>query len=171
MTMTLQDCRALDAQDPLRPLRDLFTIPPGVIYLDGNSLGVMPAAAPSRVAAAVTQEWGAGLIRSWNSAGWFTLPQRLGDKIALLVGARPGEVVATDSTSINLYKVLSAALNIAAQDAPQRKVIVSERSNFPTDLYIAEALSAASFAVQLCRSDESLPAEAALIGSRARPRG
>ncbi len=140
MTTTLQDCRALDAQDPLRPLRDLFTIPPGVIYLDGNSLGVMPAAAPSRVAAAVTQEWGAGLIRSWNSAGWFTLPQRLGDKIALLVGARPGEVVATDSTSINLYKVLSAALNIAAQDAPQRKVIVSERSNFPTDLYIAEAL-------------------------------
>ncbi len=140
MTTNLQDCRALDAQDPLRPLRDLFTIPSGVIYLDGNSLGVMPAAAPSRVAAAVTQEWGAGLIRSWNSAGWFTLPQRLGDKIAQLVGARPGEVVATDSTSINLYKVLSAALNIAAQDAPQRKVIVSERSNFPTDLYIAEAL-------------------------------
>ncbi|MBX3652817.1 MAG: kynureninase [Ramlibacter sp.] len=137
---TLQDCRALDAQDPLRELRTLFTLPPGVIYLDGNSLGVMPVAAPARVAAAVTQEWGDGLIRSWNSAGWFTLPQRLGDKIAQLVGARPGEVVATDSTSINLYKVLSAALSIAAQDAPQRKVIVSERSNFPTDLYIAEAL-------------------------------
>lgn len=137
---TLQDCRALDAQDPLRELRDLFTIPPGVIYLDGNSLGVMPAAAPARVAAAVTQEWGEGLIRSWNSAGWFGLPQKLGDKIAQLVGAGPGEVVATDSTSVNLYKVLSAALHIAAQDAPQRRVIVSERSNFPTDLYIAEAL-------------------------------
>ncbi len=136
----LQDCRALDAQDPLRTLRDLFSIPPGVIYLDGNSLGVMPKAAPTRVAAAVTQEWGTGLIRSWNNAGWFQLPQMLGDKIAQLVGARPGEVVATDSTSINLYKVLSAALNIAAQDAPQRKLIVSERSNFPTDLYIAEAL-------------------------------
>lgn len=137
---TLQDCRALDAQDPLRTLRDLFTIPPDVIYLDGNSLGVMPTVAPARVAAAVTQEWGNGLIRSWNTAGWFQLPQMLGDKIAQLIGAQPGEVVATDSTSINLYKVLSAALNIAAQDAPQRKLIVSERSNFPTDLYIAEAL-------------------------------
>jgi kynureninase len=137
---TLQDCLALDAQDPLRALRALFTVPPGVIYLDGNSLGVMPAAAPARVAAAVTQEWGEGLIRSWNSAGWFALPQTLGDKIAQLVGAGAGEVVATDSTSINLYKVLSAALNIAAQDAPQRKRMVSERSNFPTDLYIAEAL-------------------------------
>ncbi len=137
---TLQDCRALDAQDTLRPLRSLFTLPPEVIYLDGNSLGVMPAAAPARVATAVTQEWGNGLIRSWNTAGWFGLPQMLGDKIAQLIGAAPGEVVATDSTSINLYKVLSAALNIAAQDAPQRKVIVSERSNFPTDLYIAEAL-------------------------------
>ncbi len=137
---TQQDCRVLDAQDPLRELRHLFTIPPGVIYLDGNSLGVMPKTAPARVAAAVTEEWGNGLIRSWNSAGWFALPQKLGDKIAQLVGANPGEVVATDSTSINLYKVLSAALNIAAQDAPQRKLIVSERSNFPTDLYIAQAL-------------------------------
>ncbi|MGE3348154.1 MAG: kynureninase [Ramlibacter sp.] len=137
---TLQDCRALDAQDPLRSLRDLFTVPGGVIYLDGNSLGVMPATAPARVAAAVTQEWGQGLIRSWNSAGWFGLPQRLGDKVGQLIGAAPGEVVCTDSTSINLYKVLSAALSIAAQDAPQRKTVVSERSNFPTDLYIAEAL-------------------------------
>jgi kynureninase len=105
----------------LRTLRDLFTIPPDVIYLDGNSLGVMPKRCAGRVAAAVTQEWGNGLIRSWNTAGWFGLPQKLGDKIARLIGAAPGEVVATDSTSINLYKVLSAALNIAAQDAPQRK--------------------------------------------------
>jgi len=140
MTTTLQDCRTLDAQDPLRGLRDQFDLPPGVIYLDGNSLGVLPKTAASRVAQAVTQEWGQGLIRSWNSAGWFDLPQRLGDKIARLVGAAPGEVVATDSTSINLYKVLSAALNIAAVDAPGRQVVLSERSNFPTDLYIAEAL-------------------------------
>jgi kynureninase len=137
---TLQDCRALDAQDPLRALRQQFTLPEGVIYLDGNSLGVLPKTAAARVAEAVTAEWGQGLIRSWNSAGWFELPQRLGNKIAQLIGAAPGEVVATDSTSINLYKVLSAALHIAAQDAPTRKVIVSERSNFPTDLYIAEAL-------------------------------
>jgi len=140
MTPTLQDCRALDAQDPLRALRQQFTLPEGVIYLDGNSLGVLPTATAARVAEAVTQEWGQGLIRSWNSAGWFDAPQRLGDKIARLVGAAPGEVVATDSTSVNLYKVLSAALNIAREDAPGRTVLVSERSNFPTDLYIAESL-------------------------------
>lgn len=140
MTTTLQDCRAMDAQDALRPLRDQFVLPGGVIYLDGNSLGVLPKTAAARVAEAVTQEWGQGLIRSWNSAGWFDLPQRLGNKIAQLVGAGPGEVVATDSTSVNLYKVLSAALHISAQDAPGRKLVVSERSNFPTDLYIAQAL-------------------------------
>ena len=141
MTMTtLQDCRALDAQDPLRELRHQFTLPDGVIYLDGNSLGVLPNTAAARVAKAVTEEWGQGLIRSWNTAGWFDMPQRLGDKIAQLIGAGPGEVVATDSTSINLFKVLSAALSMTAHDAPARKVVLSERSNFPTDLYIAEAL-------------------------------
>ncbi|OYY85745.1 MAG: kynureninase, partial [Polaromonas sp. 28-63-22] len=140
MTLTLQDCRALDAQDPLRDLRDQFKLPAGVIYLDGNSLGVLPRTTAARVAQTVTEEWGEGLIRSWNSAGWFDLPQRLGDKIAPLIGAAPGEAVATDSTSINLYKVLSAALAMAAVDAPTRRVLVSERSNFPTDLYIAEAL-------------------------------
>lgn len=139
---TLQDCRQRDARDPLRALRDQFSIPEGVIYLDGNSLGALPKTAAARIAEVVTHEWGDGLIRSWNSAGWFELPRRLGDKIARLIGAAPGEVVATDSTSINLYKALSAALNIAAQDAPQRKLVVSERSNFPTDLYIAQALCA-----------------------------
>ncbi|MDP3825656.1 MAG: kynureninase, partial [Polaromonas sp.] len=137
---TLTDCRALDAGDSLRPLRDHFVLPEGVIYLDGNSLGVLPRSAAARVAEVITREWGQDLIRAWNSAGWFTLPQRLGDKIASLIGAGPGEVVATDSTSVNLYKVLSAALSLAAEDAPARKVIVSERSNFPTDLYIAEGL-------------------------------
>ena len=140
MTTTVQDCHALDAQDPLRALREQFTLPEGVIYLDGNSLGVLPVATAARVAKAVTEEWGQGLIRSWNSAGWFDAPQRLGDKIARLVGAAPGEVVATDSTSVNLYKALSAALNIAREDAPGRQVLVSERSNFPTDLYIAESV-------------------------------
>ena len=138
--ITLHACQAIDTQHPLRDLRNQFTLPEGVIYLDGNSLGVLPKTAAARVATAVTEEWGRGLIRSWNSAGWFSLPQRLGNKIGQLVGVAPGEVVATDSTSINLFKVLSAALSIAAQDAPQRKRIVSERSNFPTDLYIAEAL-------------------------------
>ena len=139
-TITLQDCRAMDADDPLRHLRSQFTLPEGVIYLDGNSLGVLPKTVARRLAAAITDEWGQGLIRSWNSAGWVDLPQRLGDKIAQLIGAGPGEVVATDSTSVNLYKVLNAALNIARADAPGRRLLVSERSNFPTDLYIAEAL-------------------------------
>lgn len=138
---TLQDCRALDAQDPLGALRELFALPAGVIYLDGNSLGPLPKAAPDRIARAVREEWGEGLIRSWNTAGWYEMPRRVGDKIATLVGAGPGELVATDGTSINLFKVLSAALGIAATDAPARRTIVSERTNFPTDLYIAEGLA------------------------------
>ena len=142
MHLTRTDCLALDAADPLAPLRAQFTLPEGVIYLDGNSLGVLPESTPARVAQVVQQEWGQGLIRSWNSAGWITLPQRVGDKIARLVGAAPGELVVADSTSVNLFKVLSAALRIAQADAPQRRVIVSERSNFPTDLYIAQSLAA-----------------------------
>ena len=138
--ISLHDCQQRDALDPLRHLRDLFSLPDGVVYLDGNSLGPLPRTAAARVAHALTQEWGVGLIRSWNSAGWFDMPQRLGDKIATLVGATKGSVVATDTTSINLYKVLGAALTIAAQDHPRRKLVLSERSNFPTDLYIAEAL-------------------------------
>jgi kynureninase len=139
-TIDLAQCHAMDNQDPLRSLRAQFSLPEGVIYLDGNSLGVLPKTAAARVAEVITQEWGQGLIRSWNSANWFTLPQRLGDKIAAMIGAAQGEVVATDSTSINLFKVLSAALSMSAQDAPERQTVVSERSNFPTDLYIAEAL-------------------------------
>jgi kynureninase len=163
----LDDCLQLDAQDRLRPLREQFSLPEDVIYLDGNSLGVLPKTAAARVAEVVTEEWGQGLIRSWNSAGWFSLPQRLGDKIATLIGAAPGEVVATDSTSINLFKVLSAALSMAAQDAPGRKRIVSERSNFPTDLYIAEALcKERGCELQLVEPDEitaSLTAEVAVL--------
>ncbi len=132
---------ALDAADPLAPLRDQFELPDGVIYLDGNSLGVLPRTTAARVQQVVCEEWGQGLIRSWNSAGWITLPQRVGDKIARLVGAGAGEVVATDSTSINLFKVVSAALAIARVDKPGRRVILSERQNFPTDLYIAESLA------------------------------
>ena len=140
--MTLDDCRRLDAQDPLASLREQFILPEGVIYLDGNSLGVLPRAAPARIAEVVTKEWGEGLIRSWNTAGWFDLPQRLGDKVARLVGVGPGEVVCTDSTSVNLYKVLFAALSqvLEANGDMRRRTVVSERSNFPTDLYIAESI-------------------------------
>lgn len=138
---TRQDCLALDAQDPLANLREQFALPEGVIYLDGNSLGVLPRSTAARVQQVVQQEWGEGLIRSWNTAGWIDLPQRVGNKIARLVGAGGGELVVADSTSVNLFKVLSAALRIARADAPTRKCIVSERSNFPTDLYIAESLA------------------------------
>jgi kynureninase len=134
------DCARRDSEDALAPLRDQFMLPEGVIYVDGNSLGALPRATPGRVAEAVRQEWGDGLIRSWNDAGWITLPQRVGDRIGALVGARPGETVAADSTSVNLFKVLSAASRIVKADAPGRRVIVSERQNFPTDLYIAEGL-------------------------------
>lgn len=139
-TQTLSDCQALDQQDPLRSLRDLFQLPEGVIYLDGNSLGVLPKATPARVAQAVAQEWGNDLIKSWNTAGWFQMPLKVGNKIARLIGAKDHEVVAADSTSINLFKVLSAALSIAKADQPEKNIILSERTNFPTDLYIAEAL-------------------------------
>jgi len=164
---SLEHCRALDARDPLRPLRDLFTLPEGVIYLDGNSLGPLPRSTPARIAQAVQQEWGEGLIRSWNSAGWHEMPRRLGDKIAPLVGAKPGELVATDSTSINLYKVLSAALSIVTADSPGRDVVLSERSNFPTDLYIAESLCRErGFRLQLIEADEiagALRADSAVL--------
>jgi len=138
---TRQDCLALDAQDSLAPLRDQFALPEGVIYLDGNSLGVLPRATAARVQQVVMHEWGTDLIRSWNTAGWIDLPQRVGNKIAQLVGAGENELVVADSTSVNLFKVLSAALRIVQADAPTRKCIVSERSNFPTDLYIAESLA------------------------------
>ena len=155
MTTTHQDCRTLDAQDPLAPLRDHFSLPAGVIYLDGNSLGVAPKATAARVADVVTREWGADLIQSWNTASWFDLPQRLGNQLAPLIGAGKDEVVCTDSTSINLYKALSAALSIAQQDAPQRRVVVSERNNFPTDLYIAQSLCKQhGYTLQLVEPDE-----------------
>lgn len=145
--MTRNECLARDAADPLAPLRAQFAIAgadaEGVIYLDGNSLGALPATTAARVATVVQDEWGVGLIRSWNQAGWIDLGQRIADKIATLIGGRPGEVVVADSTSVNLYKVLSAAIAIAKASARPGTRIVSERTNFPTDLYIADTLARA----------------------------
>ena len=141
MTTTQSDCIALDANDPLASLRSEFQLPEGVIYLDGNSLGVLPKATPARIAQVVQEEWGRDLIRSWNTAGWVDLSQRIGNKIARLVGADENELIVGDSTSVNLYKALCAAVELVKADAPQRKLIVSERSNFPTDLYIAESVA------------------------------
>ncbi len=145
MTLTHRDeALALDAADPLARLREQFELPPG-IYLDGNSLGQLPRLTAARVAQVVSQEWGIDLIQSWNKAGWIGLPAQVGDKIARLIGAAPGQVLAADSTSINLYKVLAVALQLALGDErgtpSERRRIVSERDNFPTDLYIAESLA------------------------------
>ena len=126
-----------DRVDPLARMRDAFDLPAGIIYLDGNSLGAMPRRAAEIATRVLEDEWAHQLIRSWNDAGWYDLPRRLGDKIARIIGAREGEVVMADSTSVNLFKVLNAALDLA----PDRRVIVSERANFPTDLYVAEGIA------------------------------
>jgi kynureninase len=141
-TVTRADCAARDRADPLTALRDEFVLPEGVVYLDGNSLGALPRRTAARLAEVAEREWGEGLIRSWNSAGWIDLSHRIGDKIATLVGARAGEVVVADSTSLNLFKSLSAAVGLQRADAPKRKTILSERGNFPTDLYIADSVAA-----------------------------
>ena len=136
------DCLALDRADVLAPLRDEFVLPEGVVYLDGNSLGALPGRTAARLAEVATREWGEGLIRSWNTAGWIELSRRIGDKIAALVGAHAGEVSVADSTSVNLFKALSTAVAMQRIDAPKRNVILSERGNFPTDLYMAESVAA-----------------------------
>lgn len=135
---TRTECERLDREDPLARHRARFRLPPGVIYLDGNSLGPLPADTADRVAEVVAEEWGNGLIGSWNTAGWIDLPRRVGGKIAQLIGAPAEHVVATDSTSVNLFKVMSAALGLR----PGRRTILSERGNFPTDLYVAQGLIA-----------------------------
>jgi kynureninase len=144
MTTGRQEALARDAADPLRSLRDEFVLPEGVIYLDGNSLGALPRRTAARVAATIEREWGQGLIRSWNTAGWIDLAQAIGDSIGTLVGAAPGEISVGDSTSVNLFKALSAASALQKADAPSRTTLLSERSNFPTDLYIAESVAVAA---------------------------
>ncbi len=129
---------ALDAQDPIAAKRDLFHLPVGVIYLDGNSLGALPKSMAARMQQAVQQEWGEGLIRSWNDAGWYEATSRVGAQIAQIIGAKANEVIACDSTSINLFKVMSAA----AQALPDREIIICEEGNFPTDGYIGEGAAA-----------------------------
>ncbi|MBF6594421.1 MAG: kynureninase [Thermaceae bacterium] len=135
--MTQPQIQTLDAFDPLARKRDQFSIPEGLIYLDGNSLGVLPKGVLGRLEHVVGQEWGTDLIRSWNKHGWMDLPVKVGAKIAHLIGAEADEVVAADSTSVNLFKVLLAALKLR----PERKVIVSDIDNFPTDLYIAQGVN------------------------------
>ncbi|MGL3807894.1 kynureninase [Paeniglutamicibacter sp. R2-26] len=133
--------QAADNNDSLARFRERFSLPEGLIYLDGNSLGPLPLGAAERAAEVINNEWAHGLIRSWNTAGWFDLPSRLGDKLSKLIGGNDGETVVTDTTSLNLFKALASAVRIQQQDAPGRRVILTERDNFPTDIYIAEGIS------------------------------
>jgi len=152
----LDRARELDGADPLDGFRDRFTLPDGVIYLDGNSLGALPKAAVERVHQVVTGEWGEGLIRSWNASdlgvGWINLPQRIGAKIAPMIGARASEVIVADSVSVNLFKLISAALTMR----PGRKVILSEPGNFPTDLYMIQGLQEQGLAEQRLAAREQI---------------
>jgi kynureninase len=133
-------CVAHDVSDPIGALRDRFVIPDGVIYLDGNSLGPLPRAAAVGLGRTIEQEWGQDLIRSWNSAGWFDMPLRLGDRVGVLIGAAAGQTVVCDTTSINLYKAVHAAMGLR----PDRDVVIAEAASFPTDLYIIEGAMASA---------------------------
>ncbi|MFN3286930.1 MAG: aminotransferase class V-fold PLP-dependent enzyme, partial [Sphingomonadaceae bacterium] len=146
------EAEALDAACPLAHTRARFRLPEGVIYLDGNSLGALPAATPARLAQVVEAEWGQDLIASWNRADWIGAPARVGAAIAPLVGAAPDEVIVADSVSVNLFKLLAAALALR----PGRRVILSEPGNFPTDLYVAQGLAGLLPGVEL----RTVPAEA-----------
>jgi len=136
-TLTREEVASWDDADPLRSFRDEFELPDGVLYLDGNSLGALPKKTAARLRQIVTEEWGRDLIRSWNAHDWIRYPRRVGDRIAKILGAAPGQVVAADSTSVNLFKLLSAAVGLGGS----RTVILSEEENFPTDLYVAQGFS------------------------------
>ncbi|GLX08390.1 kynureninase [Microbispora sp. NBRC 16548] len=145
MVLSRAECQDLDAKDPLGEFRDEFSLPPGVVYLLGNSLGALPRRTPERVAHTVETEWGVHLGASWNTAGWWDMPQSTGDRIAPLIGARPGDVLAGDSTSVNIFKVVTAALPLR----PGRRVIVSDLDNFPTDRYVVEGAARALGAYEI----------------------
>ncbi len=136
MILDRAHCEALDAADPLRHARDRFDLADGLIYLVGNSLGAPPRGTAERLERAVREEWGRGLVRSWNTAGWMDLPARCGAMLAPLIGAHSDEVIVADSTSVDLFKVAAAALRLR----PDRKVLVAEAGDFPTDLYILQGL-------------------------------
>ncbi|MGP4002523.1 kynureninase [Streptomyces sp. 8N706] len=132
----------MDVVDPLAAIRERFAVDDGVTYLDGNSLGALPRGVPGRMAEVIEREWGALRIRSWEESGWWTAPERIGDRIATLIGAGPGQVVVGDSTSVNVFKAVVAAVRIARSRAPgtvPREEVLVDASTFPTDGYIAES--------------------------------
>ena len=134
--MTLDEARQLDVSDPLAFARDRFRLPDGTIYLDGNSLGALPAAAPAALANTAERQWGADLIASWNKHGWIDWPVKIAARLAPIVGAKPSELLIADSTSVCLFKLLAAAVHAR----PGRRKVVTQQRNFPTDLYVAQGL-------------------------------
>jgi kynureninase len=147
-----RSCLAADAADPLAPARSRFTLPAGVVYLDGNSLGALQPEVAARMRDVVEHEWGAGLIRSWNDAGWVELPRRIAARLAPLLGAADDELAVTDSTSVNLFKALAAARRLR----PDRRVLLTDDANFPTDVYVARGLAnlTGDLEVRVVRSEE-----------------
>jgi kynureninase len=135
--VTLEEAQRLDAADPLAFARDRFRLPDDLIYLDGNSLGALPAVTARRLSQTVEREWGEDLIASWNKHGWIDAPAQVAAKLAPIVGAKPNELLIADSTSVNLFKLLAAAVRAR----PDRKTILTRQRNFPTDLYVAEGLA------------------------------
>ena len=135
--MTVEDAQQLDAADRLAFARERFLLPDGVIYLDGNSLGALPEAAPAALANTAEGQWGADLIASWNKHGWIDWPTKVAARLAPIIGAEPSELLIADSTSVCLFKLLAAA----ARARPGRKTILSQQANFPTDLYVAQGLA------------------------------
>jgi kynureninase len=136
MTISKNEIQKMDREDPIREFKEKFHLPKGIIYMDGNSLGALPIATQKVISDTVSNEWGDGLITSWLDANWVNSPERIGNKIASCIGAKDGEVTVCDSTSVNLFKILVAALQINNS----REVILSEQGNFPTDLYIMDGI-------------------------------
>lgn len=161
-SFTREHCLALDRDDPLAGRRGLFSLPDGEIYLDGNSLGALVASVAPRMRQAVEQEWGRGLIRSWNDAGWYPAPLRVGARMAQLVGAQGHEVAVCDNTSTNLFKVLVAALRMR----PGRRVVIGERGNFPTDVYVAQGVAEWMGVELRCVEPDDVEAAIAEAGDR-----
>lgn len=137
MPYTREACEKLDRDDPLARKRAEFVLPAGQIYLDGNSLGVLPRSVAARVSRVVAEEWGQSLITSWNKHGWFSMPGRIGNKVARLIGAEPDSVMVADTISVNMFKLLTSALWLR----PKRRVILTDSGNFPSDIYVAQGLT------------------------------
>ncbi len=138
--ITKSHCQQLDKKDPISHLRKAFYLPKGKINMDGNSLGSLPKITTKRLKQVLQKEWGEGMIGSWSNAGWFDSPIKVGDKIAPLIGAKKGEVIVADTTSVNIYKALCAAISLQKG----RKIMLSEAGNFPTDLYMMQGIEAFS---------------------------